>query len=362
MFSLSEKAAREAHANHREALFEHNRTSLMRIYPYAFRINSSNLDPTFYWRRGAQLVALNWQKPDKGMMLNHGMFVGTHGWRLKPFGYRSSNSPTDIIVRHNLTLSIEVFAAQGLSLPPGDHSEKGFKPYVNCQLHVEEPDGDITPGQDDASSDTEKSSYRRCTKSSVGCNPDFKGQRLEFPTVMGIIEELSFLRLVFLFSEIPPCCFSTPHHIRFQVCRHKTCIVIPENICTFPHHIIMTSGLGICFFQTSHLVTLCIMHYPLLGLGLAGRPVAFRRISSTESYHAYHPMRSTIYKQETNSGLPSFLRFKIKDDEIGRDALAAWACVRLDRLREGYRLIHLHDYAGEKAGGILLVNIVKRVT
>ncbi|KAI1832813.1 hypothetical protein DTO027I6_8127 [Penicillium roqueforti] len=194
VFSLSEKAAREAHANHREALFEHNRTSLMRIYPYAFRINSSNLDPTFYWRRGAQLVALNWQKPDKGMMLNHGMFVGTHGWRLKPFGYRSSNSPTDIIVRHNLTLSIEVFAAQGLSLPPGDHSEKGFKPYVNCQLHVEEPDGDITPGQDDASSDTEKSSYRRCTKSSVGCNPDFKGQRLEFPTVMGIIEELSFLR------------------------------------------------------------------------------------------------------------------------------------------------------------------------
>lgn len=201
VFSLSEKAAREAHVTHRDALFEHNRTSMMRIYPYAFRVTSSNLDPTFYWRRGAQLVALNWQNLDKGMMLNHGMFVGTHGWRLKPSGYRSSkDSPTNVIERHNLTLSIEIYAAQDLSLPPGDHSERGFKPYVNCQLHVEEPEGDVTPDQDDASSDTEKSSYRRCTKSSSGRNPDFKAQKLEFPTVTGIIEELSFLRLVFLFD------------------------------------------------------------------------------------------------------------------------------------------------------------------
>ncbi|KOS47484.1 hypothetical protein ACN38_g1603 [Penicillium nordicum] len=249
VFSLSEKAAREAHVNQRDALFEHNRTSMMRIYPYAFRVTSSNLDPTFYWRRGAQLVALNWQNLDKGMMLNHGMFVGTHGWRLKPSGYRSEKvSPTDVIERRNLTLSIEIYAAQDLSLPPGDHSERGFKPYVNCQLHVEEPEDDATPDQDDASSDTEKSSYRRCTKSSSGRNADFKGQKLEFPTVTGIIEELSFLRI------------------------------------------------------------------------------------------------------------------KIKDDELGRDPLAAWACIRLDRLREGYRLIHLHECAGEKSGGFLLVNIVKQVT
>lgn len=52
-------------------------------------------------------------------------------------------------------------------------------------------------------------------------------------------------------------------------------------------------------------------------------------------------------------------RFKIKDDEIGRDPLAAWACIRLNRLRTGYRLVHLHDCAGEKTGGVLLVKIVK---
>lgn len=184
----------------------------MRIYPYAFRVNSSNLDPTFYWRRGAQLVALNWQNLDKGMMLNHGMFVGTHGWRLKPSGYRSSDGPTSVIERRILTLSIEVYAAQDLSLPEGDTSERSFKPYVNCQLHVEEPGDEDTPTPDDASSDEEKSSYRRTTKSSSGRNPDFKGQKLEFPRVVGIVEELSFLRSVFF-------CFASLLTLNFYRCR-----------------------------------------------------------------------------------------------------------------------------------------------
>ncbi|KAJ5692212.1 hypothetical protein N7462_001635 [Penicillium macrosclerotiorum] len=248
IFSLSEKACREAHDNHREALFEHNRSSLMRIYPYAFRVNSSNLDPSFCWRRGAQLVALNWQNVDKGMMLNHGMFFGTPGWEMKPSGYRSSEPSPVIICRRTLDLKVEVFAAQDLALPPGNRKERNFRPYVNCQLHVEEPEGPVVTGREDASSDSEKSSYRRCTKSSSGRNPDFEGQTLAFPTIKGIIEDLSFVR------------------------------------------------------------------------------------------------------------------FKIKDDEIGRDSLAAWACIRLDRLREGFRLVHLHDRTGEKTGGILLVHIKKQVT
>ncbi|KAJ5885014.1 hypothetical protein N7495_009524 [Penicillium taxi] len=247
IFSLSENAAREAHENQRAALFEHNRVSMMRIFPYAFRVTSSNLDPSFFWRRGAQIVALNWQKFDKGMMLNEGMFCDTPGWELKPPGYRSSESSSDIIARRSLDLTIEIFAAQDLSLPQGDHG-KWFNPYVNCQLHVEEPDSPVATGRDDASSDEEKSSYRRCTKKSAGTNPDFKGQKLEFPTVAGVIEELSFVRL------------------------------------------------------------------------------------------------------------------KIKDEEIGRDSLAAWACIRLDRLREGYRLLHLRDRTGAKAGGVLLVHVTKRIS
>lgn len=194
VFSLSEKAARDAHLNQREALFEHNRSSLMRIYPFAFRVTSSNLDPTFYWRRGAQLVALNWQNLDKGMMLNYGMFTGTPGWELKPPGYRSSSSSSSSESRRSLDLTVEVFAAQDLALPPGDSNEKGFKPYINCQLHVEEPESPVAAGRDDGSSDSEKSSYRRCTKSSSGRNPSFGGQKLAFPTVTGVVEKLSFLR------------------------------------------------------------------------------------------------------------------------------------------------------------------------
>ncbi|KAJ5726361.1 uncharacterized protein N7483_007718 [Penicillium malachiteum] len=248
VFSLSERSAREAHEKYRDALFAHNRCAMMRIYPYALRVTSSNLDPTFHWRRGAQLVALNWQNVDKGMMLNHGMFDGTQGWELKPNGYRSSEAPTDSILRtSSLDLTIEVFAAQDLPLPP-NHTEKGFRPYLVCQLHVEEPEGPVAADRDDASSDTEKSSYRRRTKTLTGRNPDFKAQKLIFPTVEGVVEELSFVR------------------------------------------------------------------------------------------------------------------FKIKDDELlGRDAMAAWACIRLDRLREGYRLVHLYDSTGEKTTGMLLVRITKQV-
>lgn len=127
------------------------------------------------------------------MMLNHGMFAGTRGWELKPSGYRSSEPSPQSISRCTIDLTIEVFAAQELALPPGD-SEKGFEPYVNCQLHVEEAESPIATGRDDASSDSEKSSYRRCTKSENGRNPNFGGQKLVFPTVAGVVEKLSFLR------------------------------------------------------------------------------------------------------------------------------------------------------------------------
>ena len=52
-------------------------------------------------------------------------------------------------------------------------------------------------------------------------------------------------------------------------------------------------------------------------------------------------------------------RFKIQDDEIGKDDLAAWTCIRLDRLQNGYRFVHLMDTKGMEANGIILVKIHK---
>ena len=69
-----------------------------------------------------------------------------------------------------------------------------------------------------------------------------------------------------------------------------------------------------------------------------------------------HDLRFVTHKLTSNTN-----SFKIKDDEIGRDAVAAWTCIRLDRLRSGYRLLHFHDCTGWKSGGELLVKITKNV-
>ncbi|GME50351.1 C2 calcium-dependent membrane targeting [Neofusicoccum parvum] len=55
----------------------------------------------------------------------------------------------------------------------------------------------------------------------------------------------------------------------------------------------------------------------------------------------------------------SYVRFKIMDDEFGRDDLAAWACFRLDRFATGFRLIHLFDHDGVQSKGVLLVRVTK---
>ena len=59
----------------------------------------------------------------------------------------------------------------------------------------------------------------------------------------------------------------------------------------------------------------------------------------------------------------TFVRFIVRNDEsLGRDQLAAWASVRLDRLRAGYRFVHLLDAKGGITDGALLVKIEKKLT
>ena len=58
----------------------------------------------------------------------------------------------------------------------------------------------------------------------------------------------------------------------------------------------------------------------------------------------------------------TFLRFTVRDNEIGRDELAAWACVRLDRLGSGYRFVHLLDAKGKVTDGLVLLKVDKQLT
>ena len=86
IFSLAEKKFLDFHEKSRQALMEHNVHHMLRAYPAGYRISSSNLNPAVFWSSGAQIVALNWQQTDEGMMLNEGMFAGTGGYVLKPRG------------------------------------------------------------------------------------------------------------------------------------------------------------------------------------------------------------------------------------------------------------------------------------
>lgn len=55
-----------------------------------------------------------------------------------------------------------------------------------------------------------------------------------------------------------------------------------------------------------------------------------------------------------------FVRLKVVDrDRMAKDGLAAWACIRLDRLREGLRVVRLWDRNGMSDGGLLLVEVSK---
>ncbi|KAK2741759.1 hypothetical protein FQN57_005503 [Myotisia sp. PD_48] len=218
IFSLSEAAVRDAHERERHALFAHNREYMMRTYPSGIRVNSSNLDPSFFWRQGIQIVALNWQNRDKGMMLNKGMFAGSKGWVLKPQEYRGSNIsnpsseqlPETVSgatssalgggacnsLRRTVHLAIEVYAGQNIPLPKGDSHDRSFRPYVACQLHVETSRDSIhaTADKNNDSNDSGSAKFKRRTKTSKGVDPDFGKQALQFPGAPGILEELSFVR------------------------------------------------------------------------------------------------------------------------------------------------------------------------
>ncbi|KAJ6782838.1 hypothetical protein PWT90_02837 [Aphanocladium album] len=256
IFSLSEKKFISNHSENGVKLFEHNRDFMLRAYPSGLRIGSSNLNPPPFWGSGAQIVALNWQQTDEGMMLNQGMFGGTNGYILKPEGYRPnlpSRSSPNAIIRRTLSLSVTFLAGQFIPLPFGDNSDSKFHPYVKMELHVDgNPSHDLASASHRALANQgheRDGEHKARTKSHRGgADVDFGGEVLSFKAIKDVVDELTFLR------------------------------------------------------------------------------------------------------------------FKVCDDEIGKDELAAWACVRLDRLASGYRFIHLWDSKSQSSKGVILVKVDKHLS
>jgi phosphatidylinositol phospholipase C, delta len=195
VFSISENQIMELCNTHHMELFAHNRKYFMRAYPAGRRIDSSNPDPSIFWRRGVQMVALNWQSWDEGTMVNEAMFAGEHGWILKPKAYRSHDStdePVPAIKHETLDLKITILAGQHIPFPLNHQSGEGFCPFVKCELHVDKPEGPIVEG----GGRTKEGKYKLATKYKKTENPDWgpDGAVLSFTGVQNVIEDLSFLR------------------------------------------------------------------------------------------------------------------------------------------------------------------------
>ncbi|KAI8722966.1 Phosphoinositide phospholipase C [Fusarium sp. LHS14.1] len=96
-----------------------NTRHMVRVYPDASRIDSSNLSPLQYWRYGVQMTALNYQTSDLNMGLNQAMFNGgtdNSGYALKPERLRQ---PLELTRDHvqELRFSIDVLMTKDLCWP-----------------------------------------------------------------------------------------------------------------------------------------------------------------------------------------------------------------------------------------------------
>ena len=130
-------------------ILQHNRTWLMRVYPAGWRIRSSNFDPIPFWKRGVQMVALNWQTYDTGMQLNEAMFASRSdrsGYVLKPAGLLTPYPPCDPLsallspksakVQKKLVrFSVELISAQSLPRPRGN-ADVLPNPYVEIEMFI----------------------------------------------------------------------------------------------------------------------------------------------------------------------------------------------------------------------------------
>uniref|UniRef100_H3DNJ9 Phosphoinositide phospholipase C n=1 Tax=Tetraodon nigroviridis TaxID=99883 RepID=H3DNJ9_TETNG len=84
--SVNENAAKRLCRRYSQKLIQHTACQLLRTYPAATRIDSTNPNPLLFWLHGIQLVALNYQTDDLPMQLNTSLFEanGGCGYVLKP--------------------------------------------------------------------------------------------------------------------------------------------------------------------------------------------------------------------------------------------------------------------------------------
>ncbi|KAI9834356.1 MAG: Phospholipase C, partial [Phylliscum demangeonii] len=149
VFSFSERTVENLcrDADLKAQLEQHNLRCLMRVYPAGYRITSSNFNPNKYWRRGVQMVALNWQTYDLAMQMNDAMFAAgadRTGYVLKPKELRRSRQSLDLELaaspayvrkaRKLVRFSIDVISGQQLPRSRNAGPEQHIHPYVELEV------------------------------------------------------------------------------------------------------------------------------------------------------------------------------------------------------------------------------------
>ncbi|TKS75122.1 1-phosphatidylinositol 4,5-bisphosphate phosphodiesterase gamma-1 [Collichthys lucidus] len=113
------KAEKFATRGRGKRFLQYNRRQLSRVYPRGQRLDSSNYDPLPMWLCGSQLVALNFQTPDKPMQLNQALFMlgGGSGYVPQPDIMRDDAfDPFDKDTLHvePITIQLQVLGARHL--------------------------------------------------------------------------------------------------------------------------------------------------------------------------------------------------------------------------------------------------------
>lgn len=101
-------------------VLDYHRKQISRVYPKGQRIDSSNFNPVPFWGVGSQMVAMNYQTPDKAMQLNLAKFRdnGGCGYILKPEFMDSDDydpyDPNTLVNVEPKLISIRIIAARHL--------------------------------------------------------------------------------------------------------------------------------------------------------------------------------------------------------------------------------------------------------
>ncbi|NXL58497.1 PLCH1 phosphodiesterase, partial [Chordeiles acutipennis] len=143
VLSFSETRAHQAVQQKAEQFMLYNQKQLTRVYPSAYRIDSSNFNPLPFWNVGCQLVALNYQSEGRVMQLNDAKFRvnGNCGYVLKPQqmckGTFNPYSADPLPASPKKQLILKIISGQQLPKPPdsmlGDRGEI-IDPFVEVEI------------------------------------------------------------------------------------------------------------------------------------------------------------------------------------------------------------------------------------